>query len=105
MIDQFNHVCKWIQIEILLCKTLKERGKFIKKAEIKVFEQIKELFSHHKNQKNLRAALRNATSPSIPHIGIFLQDLVFIDDGNDSVRKDLGVVSKTINLNKCNRLH
>eukprot|EP00493_Phyllostaurus_siculus_P017512 UN17782 len=32
MIDQFNHVCKWIQIEILLCKTLKERGKFIKKA-------------------------------------------------------------------------
>jgi len=146
MIDQFNHVCKWIQIEILLCKTLKERGKFIKKAirmakrcmdnqnynalcaintalnaapifrlthawnlvkkaEIKVFEQIKELFSHHKNQKNLRAALRNATSPSIPHIGIFLQDLVFIDDGNDSMRKDLGVVSKTINLNKCNRLH
>merc|ERR1719483_1512730 len=89
---QFNHVCKWIQIEILLCKTLKERGKFMKKAirmakrcmdnqnynalcaintalnaapifrlthawnlvkkvEIKVFEQIKELFSHHKNQK------------------------------------------------------
>jgi len=146
MIDQFNHVCKWIQIEILLCKNLKDRGKFIKKSirmakrcmenqnynslcaintalnaapifrlthawnlvkksEIKIFEQIKELFSHHKNQKNLRAALRNASSPSIPHIGIFLQDLVFIDDGNDSVRKDLGVVSKTINLNKCNRLH
>eukprot|EP00494_Astrolonche_serrata_P031824 UN32093 len=32
MIAQFNHVCKWIQIEILLCKTLRERAKFMRKA-------------------------------------------------------------------------
>jgi len=146
MIEQFNHVCKWIQIEILLCQSLKDRGKFLKKTlrmakrcmanqnynslfaiysalnaapihrlshawdrlpkqEGKIFAEMKELFSHHKNQKNLRAALRNATPPSVPHIGIFLQDLVFIDDGNDSMRKDLGdICEKTINLGKCNRL-
>jgi len=146
MIEQFNHVCKWIQIEILLCRSLRERAKFMKKAlkiakycleyqnftslcaiysalnaapihrlshawekvqpkEKKIYDEIKAVFSHHRNQKNLRAALRTAKPPSVPHIGIFLQDLVFIEEGNETTRKDLGKkFKKTINLSKCNRL-
>lgn len=34
--------------------------------------------------KNLRDLLRQIVPPCIPHIGIFLTDLTFLDDGNDT---------------------
>lgn len=65
----------------------------------KMFSEFKVLFSRDKNQKNLRQALICDT-PAIPHIGIFLQDLVFIDDGNRDREKD-----GQVNFSKCMRLH
>merc|ERR1712079_989423 len=55
-------------------------------------ETLKTLFSNHSNQKNLRNSIKNATTSSVPHMGIMLKDLVFIDDGNfDS--KENGMVN------------
>lgn len=74
-------------------------------AERKLFEQFKELFAQKPgNFKNLRFCLRNAAPPAIPHIGIFLKDLVFIEDGNDSKVDKEKFLSSTINLTKYNRL-
>ena len=49
--------------------------------------------------------LRNATAPAIPHIGLFLRDLVFIDDGHADRIDGLGQeLDNMINFPKCVRL-
>jgi len=49
---------------------------------LKQFESMRELFAVDKNNRNLRRALQTALTPCIPHLGIFLSDLTFTEDGN-----------------------
>ena len=51
------------------------------KAE-KKFEEYKELFRVDKNNRNFRRVLQTTLTPCIPHLGIFLSDLTFTEDGN-----------------------
>ncbi|ETO11438.1 hypothetical protein RFI_25938, partial [Reticulomyxa filosa] len=69
------------------------------------FEQFKIVFSRDFNHRNLRQLFRNAAAPSIPHIGIFLQDLVFIDDGHENTKEveNLGG-RKMVNFSKSQRM-
>ncbi|ETO32681.1 hypothetical protein RFI_04435, partial [Reticulomyxa filosa] len=69
------------------------------------FEQFKIISSRDFNHHNLRQLSRNAAAPSIPHIGIFLQDLVFIDDGHENTKEmeNLGG-RKMVNFSKSQRM-
>jgi son of sevenless-like protein len=57
-----------------------------------------ELFKIDKNFTNLRLALKNSITPCIPHIGLFLSDLTFTEEGN----KDY--IDSMINFSKCRKL-
>ena len=51
------------------------------------FSSFAELFRGDKNSRAFRRALQQAATPAIPHLGIFLSDLTFIEDGNpDALR-------------------
>ena len=45
-------------------------------------QRLHAVMSVDHNYRAYRLALRQATPPCVPHIGKFLQDLTFIDDGN-----------------------
>jgi len=71
-----------------------------------MFEEWSVIFCRDFNHRNLRQLLRKAGGkPCIPHIGLFLQDLVFIDEGN---KKKLAVPAfngnQMLNFNKCVRI-
>eukprot|EP00484_Ammonia_sp_Unknown_P005090 CAMPEP_0197074410 /NCGR_PEP_ID=MMETSP1384-20130603/211094_1 /TAXON_ID=29189 /ORGANISM="Ammonia sp." /LENGTH=763 /DNA_ID=CAMNT_0042513251 /DNA_START=2403 /DNA_END=4694 /DNA_ORIENTATION=- len=73
----------------------------------KVFESIKSLFSHESNFKNYRTVFRDVTPPAIPYLGLFLQDLVFIEEGNAKYTKNEDLEQqglKMINFKRCIRM-
>merc|ERR1719242_2935458 len=70
------------------------------------FQQWSQIFSRDGSHRNLRQLLRRAGgNPCIPHIGLFLQDLVFIDEGNQG-KYQLQNFKNTeiLNFNKCVRI-
>jgi len=48
----------------------------------KKFTEYKDLFAGDKNSRNFRKVLQTSLTPCIPHLGIFLSDLTFTEDGN-----------------------
>lgn len=58
------------------------------------FGTFRELFRPEKNSINFRTVMKHALTPCIPHMGLFLQDLTFIEDGNPDKLRDM------INFNK-----
>jgi len=146
MIQQFNNLTVFVQLQILSEKSLKDRSKAIKRVikmgerfkELKnynslcailgalnsspihrlklawqrvpektlnQFESFKQIFINTRNFRNFRTLFRQVSPPAIPYFGLFLQDLVFIDDGNDSFKqidnfKQHGFM---VNFNKCVR--
>jgi len=123
MIEQFNKVSCWVQLQVLSHEDMRKRAayytKFIKIAEQcrelnnfnslfaiycgltanplhrlrktlelvperlkKKFSEFKELFAGEKNSRNFRRVLQTSLTPCIPHLGIFLSDLTFTEDGN-----------------------
>lgn len=46
------------------------------------FSEFAELFKGDKNSRNFRRTLQQSLTPCIPHLGIFLSDLTFTEDGN-----------------------
>lgn len=53
-----------------------------------MLESLKELYSPNNNYKNYREVLKKTTSTCTPYIGLYLRDLVFIDDGNANEIED-----------------
>jgi len=49
------------------------------------YEEIKKIKDPQESYKHYRNLLANSTPPCIPHIGILLTDLVFIEDGNKDI--------------------
>jgi len=146
MINQFNNLTVFVQLHILSEKSLKDRGKAIKRVikmgerfktlknynslcailgalnsspihrlkqawqrvpekQLAMFESFKIIFINTKNFRNFRQTFRNISPPAIPYFGLFLQDLVFIDDGNDSYKKidNFKQHGFMVNFNKCVR--
>lgn len=50
--------------------------------EYSMYETLKETYSSTGNYKNYRQLLTKVKPPCTPYIGLFLKDLVFIEDGN-----------------------
>ena len=71
-----------------------------------IFGEWSPIFSRDFNHRNLRTLLRKAGgNPCIPHIGVFLQDLVFIDEGNKGkIAIDAFNGNQMLNFNKCVRI-
>jgi len=146
MIQQFNNLTVFVQLQILSEKSLRDRSKAIKRVikmgerfktlknfnslcavlgalnsspihrlkaawqkvpekQLNLFESFKAIFVNTRNFRNFRTMFRNVSPPAIPYFGLFLQDLVFIDDGNDQFKqidnfKQHGFM---VNFNKCVR--
>jgi hypothetical protein len=52
------------------------------------YETLMSLMDTQHSYKNYRDALTNCSSACIPHLGVFLQDLTFIEDGNENMLED-----------------
>lgn len=51
------------------------------------FRGFQELFRQDRNHHNFRQALQKSITPCLPHLGLFLADLTFIEEGNpDNLR-------------------
>jgi len=51
-------------------------------------EKFEKLMKSDVNYKAYRDCLQNSNPPAIPYIGVFLQDLTFIEDGNPDIIRD-----------------
>lgn len=65
----------------------------------KYLEELNALFSTRDSHKTLRTVMENAESPSIPHVGIFLTDLVHLDDANPNEEEGRINFLKLVSLN------
>ncbi|XP_015734883.1 ras-specific guanine nucleotide-releasing factor RalGPS1 isoform X4 [Coturnix japonica] len=87
---RFNQVSFWVVREILTAQTLKIRAEilshFVKTAKLlnrkdkTTFEKLDYLLSKEDNYKRTREYIRSLKMvPSIPYLGIYLLDLIYID--------------------------
>jgi son of sevenless-like protein len=51
---------------------------------VRKFEQLKEIMSITGNFRRVREMLLSTSPPCAPYIGVYLQDMVFIEDGNQT---------------------
>ena len=63
---------------------LKFTKNLINSKKLKQFKEIEELQSTDRNYMNLRDFNNSIQGPNIPYLGIYLTDLIFIEDGNAS---------------------
>jgi len=72
------------------------KTKEVLKEKYKIkFDALIPLVDTTKSHRNYREAIRQAVPPVLPHLGVFLTDLTFINDGNKDV-----VNGKMINFKK-----
>eukprot|EP01125_Pyxidicula_operculata_P011200 TRINITY_DN3660_c0_g1_i4.p1 TRINITY_DN3660_c0_g1~~TRINITY_DN3660_c0_g1_i4.p1 ORF type:complete len:2686 (-),score=672.81 TRINITY_DN3660_c0_g1_i4:422-8479(-) len=64
---------------------LKHTWESITKKSQSDFEYMNELMSREDNFRNFRTWIRDTQPPKIPYLGIILQDLLFIDEGNTNL--------------------
>lgn len=70
-------------------------GKAVSSKDKSRFEELLAMFSTTSNFKAIRNVLSKVKLPCIPHIGLFMTDLTFIEEGNPKFIKD------KINFTKC----
>ena len=73
------------------------KGK-LKKKSIALLDDLQQTMSTRKSYATYREALHKCSPPCVPYVGVFLTDLVFIEDGNKKFLLD-----DVVNFNK-NRL-
>jgi len=73
---------------------LKYTSEDVPKKWKEALESLQALMSSTKSYKNYRTALQRTSPPTVPYTGIWLTDLVFIDDGNPNT------ISGLINFRK-----
>jgi hypothetical protein len=64
---------------------LKKTWALVNVSLLELFEVFSVLFAPQKNSINFRNSLNSAILPAIPHVGMFLSDLTFNEDGNATV--------------------
>jgi len=85
-LDNFNNINSLCAIMTGIRATpifrLKKTFASLKTRHTKLLLKYNELLKSDKNQKNLRLRMKNLVQPGIPHVGLFLSDILYIDDGN-----------------------
>lgn len=67
---------------------LKKAWHYVPTKHLAKFEEFKVIFATKRNMANLRKLHRETYPPMIPYTGIFLQDLLSIEEGNSKKKKD-----------------
>jgi len=75
---------------------LRQTWDLLPQKTIQVFENLISLMDGDQNFLNYRQTLKKSTTPVVPYLGVYLTDLVFLDDGNE----DLIPGTKLINFAK-----
>ena len=83
---------------------LKQTWALVHPSLIEMFEVFSVLFAPQKNSMNFRNSLNSALLPAIPHVGMFLSDLTFIEDGNNTVIAGKNGSEKKINVMKLRKV-
>eukprot|EP01084_Bolivina_argentea_P054227 99464_1 len=106
-LEQYNNISSLCAIRAGLCSSsihrLRKTWQNIPKKARETKDKIDELFKLGNGQKNLRDRVSIISQPAIPHLGLFLGDIVFIHDGNDTF-KTYNNGEKKINWNKMKML-
>jgi len=61
---------------------MKKTWALLPKKLTTTFDELKSLMSPDKSFKQYRSSLKQSNPPAIPYLGLFLQDLTFIEEGN-----------------------
>eukprot|EP01084_Bolivina_argentea_P054225 99462_1 len=90
-LDKFNNISSLCAIRAGLCSAsihrLRKTWNNIPKKSKEIKRKLDTLFKLKNNQKHLRDRISIMKQPAIPHIGIFLGDIIFIHDGNETFDK------------------
>ena len=71
-------------------RRLTKTWELVPKKSLAMNEQLCSLISHHSNYGEYRRTLHRLDPPCVPFLGIYLTDLVFLEDGNkDRIQGDL----------------
>ena len=106
-LKNFNSLCAVIgALNSSPIHRLKVAWQKVSQKQLNLFESFKKIFVNTRNFHDYRTMFRGLSPPAIPYFGLFLQDLVFIDDGNDQFRHIANFKQHGygVNFNKCVRM-
>jgi hypothetical protein len=82
-IGNFNGVMEIIGgLNQLAVQRLKETWAQIPTRLVGVVEELNGLMSNLQNYKEYRNAISSTKGPTLPYLGVYLRDIIFIDEGN-----------------------
>eukprot|EP01084_Bolivina_argentea_P048329 89064_1 len=91
-LQKYNNISSLCAIRTGLCSApihrLRKTWDNLPKKAKETKTKLDELFKLGNGQRNLRDRVAVISQPAIPHLGIFLGDIVFIHDGNDTIKSD-----------------
>lgn len=70
-------------------RRLSKTWELVPKKYTTLIEQLDSLVTHHSNYDKYRKTLHRLDPPCVPFLGVYLTDLVFIEDGNKDKLNDL----------------
>jgi son of sevenless-like protein len=68
---------------------LKKTWAEVPQKKVKLHEDLMNIVAMSASYKNLREAIAHTEPPCVPYIGVYLTDLVFIEDGNKDMKGDV----------------
>jgi len=93
-LNNFNSAVEIISgLESSAVHRLKKTWELIPLETIVQLQNMKSIYSPHKAFKLYRERLHKAVGSCVPYLGIYLSDLVFIEDGNSDLTKDTNLVN------------
>jgi len=61
---------------------LKKTWALVDRNTLTIFEELNTLLSRDNNFANFRKALHKVQPPALPYLGVYLTDMIFVDQGN-----------------------
>eukprot|EP01084_Bolivina_argentea_P247560 414148_1 len=106
-IKNFNSLCAILcALNSLPIQQLKLAWKCVPYKWLMKLDELNNIFDRDFNSKNFRKIFWNISPPTIPYFGLFLQDLMFIENDDDELKKTYTCTKQptTVNFNKCVRI-
>ncbi len=72
---------------------LKKTWKNVSRSRKAAWDKLLQQMSPQKSFANYRACIRQAHAPLVPYLGVYMQDMVFIEDGNPDFLKENGYIN------------
>jgi son of sevenless-like protein len=72
---------------------LKKTWKNVSRSRKAAWDRLLQQMSPQKSFANYRGCIRAAHAPLVPYLGVYMQDMVFIEDGNPDFLKENGYIN------------